>query len=73
MAKVRAYVVHDVATGRIISVGRVSKGANAVAMAGEGQAVLETKVEESSIRELVSGGGRVDAQQVVAFRDKSKK
>jgi hypothetical protein len=73
MAKVRAYVVHDVASGRITSIGRISKGANVVVMAGDGEAVLETKVEESSIQELVSGGGRVAAQQVVAFRDKSKK
>ncbi|BAU82945.1 hypothetical protein SLA_2008 [Streptomyces laurentii] len=73
MAKVRAHVVHDVTTGRITSIGRVSKGAKAVKMAGEGQTVLKTKIKEGRIQKLVSGGGRVDAQQVVASRGKSKK
>ncbi|MEU8541042.1 hypothetical protein AB0C52_13810 [Streptomyces sp. NPDC048717] len=71
MAKVKAHVVHDVATGRITAIARPAKGVKAVPVAGEGQAVLKTKVKEKKIAGLVSGGGRVDTAHGVVVGAKA--
>ena len=55
MAKTQVYVVHD-ETGHIVSIGRVSKGAKAIKLCGEGQSVFETEVDDGAIDEMVSGG-----------------
>lgn len=60
MAKVKVSVVHDTATGRIISVSRPSEEANVIVLGGNGESVLETEVEEDGITELASGKHVVD-------------
>jgi hypothetical protein len=55
MAKTQAYVVHD-ETGRIVSIGRVSKGAKAIKLCGEGQSMFETEVDDGAIEEMIGGG-----------------
>jgi hypothetical protein len=62
MAKVKAFVVHDVLSGRIVSVGRPAAGVQAVPLTGDGQTVLEVEVEESSIADMVGGKLRVDTE-----------
>lgn len=59
----RAFVVHDAMSGRIVSIGRPSEGVSAIPITGDGQSVLETEVEESRIDDMVSGKYRVDTEQ----------
>jgi hypothetical protein len=68
MGTVRVSIVHDEA-GAIISMARPAKDAKVLVLSGEGQAVLETEVDEDSVVELVSGSHRVDVEQksVVAY------
>ncbi|GAA3379596.1 hypothetical protein GCM10020367_63790 [Streptomyces sannanensis] len=63
MAKVKAFIVHDTASGRIISIGRPVGGVKAVPIAGDGKSVLETEVEESDIDDMVGGKYRVDTER----------
>jgi len=60
MAQVPASIVHD-EIGRIIAIVRPAPGTRAIISGGDGQAVLETEVDEDSVIDLVGGGYRVDA------------
>jgi type 1 fimbria pilin len=61
MARVRAHVVHD-ELGNIVSVARPAQGVNVVISTSDGQAVMETEIDEDAVYELVDGSHRVDAQ-----------
>jgi hypothetical protein len=69
MARVRAQVVHD-ELGRIISIARPAQDVKVVISGSNGQAVLETEVDEDMIAGMVSGSHRVDAQaQAIVTND----